>query len=135
PTVELAESIIALRNAFRALNGSLQLYSNDTPDTLGMPSVLDSAPISGAPYAGTLAAHLTELIRAEADFLSAKLIDAHGAVANGWDLARASKDASPTVLEAETAAIRALLEAYLATSDQSYRARAIEVYADLTQRF
>src|SRR5262249_26890676 len=48
-TLELAEMIVALRSAFRALNSSLQLYSNDTPDTLGIPGILDAARLTGAP--------------------------------------------------------------------------------------
>ncbi|MHB8419687.1 MAG: hypothetical protein ACYDCL_16545 [Myxococcales bacterium] len=134
-TVELVEAILALRNAFRGLNGSLQLYSNDTPDTQGVPAALDAAPLPGAGYQGTLEAHLVDLIRAEADFLSAKLVGPSGAVANGYDLAAGSADGSPTTLESELGAIRGLLEAYLATSDEKYRELATLVYADLQQRF
>jgi hypothetical protein len=133
--VEVGALIVALRSAFRALNSSLQLYTNDTPDALGAPGALDMAPLTGAPYSGTLQAHITDLIRDEADFLSTKLIDSNGAVANSYDLGAQHADASPTTLEAETAAIRGLLEAYLATSDQRYRDRAIQVYADLGARF
>jgi hypothetical protein len=134
-TVELVESILAMRNAFRGLNGSLQLYSNDTPDTHGSPAALDLAPLSGASYDGTLESHIITLIAAEADFLSAKLIGPSGAVANGYDLEAQAPDPSPTTLEAETGAIRALLDAYLATSNQSYRELATLVYADLQSRF
>jgi hypothetical protein len=134
-TVELAESIVALRNAYRALNGSLQLYSNDTPDTLGAPGALDGTALSGAPFTGGLSAHLIALIRLQADFLAAKLVGADGKVANGYDLAADAADASATDLAAETAALRGLLEAYLATSDTRYRQLAILVYADLGRRF
>ena len=134
-TVQLAEAIVGLRNGYRALNGSLQLYSNDTPDTLGAPAALDAAPLSGASYTGTLQSHITTLIAAEADFLVAHLIDVSGAVANGYDVGNQMADASPTTLESEAAAIRGLLDAYLATSDASYRTSAIAVYADLQARF
>ena len=134
-TVELAASILSLRNAYRALNGSLQLYSNDTPDTLSQPSALDTAALTGAPYLGTLSSHLTSLIRAQADFLSLKLVDSSGAVANSYDLAAGAADTSPTDLASETSAVRALLDAYLATSDEKYRALATTIYADLTKRF
>src|SRR5262249_24518432 len=116
-TVELAESILALRNAYRALNSTLQLYSNDTPDTLGVPSQLDATPTTGKTYSGTLSAHIIALIRLQADFLAQKLVKASGAVANGYDLAANAPDAAATTLETETAAIRGLLDAYLATSD------------------
>jgi hypothetical protein len=134
-TVDLATSIVALRTAFRALNGSLVLYSNDTPDALGGPAALDAAKLTGAPYTGTLQARLTALVRAQADFLVAKLLKADGSVANGYDLAAGAADGAPTTLEAEASAVRALLEAYLATSDNRYRTRALDVYADLEARF
>ena len=134
-TVELAEAILALRNAYRALNGSLQLYSNDTPDTQGAPAALDLAPLTGAPYAGPLQARLVALVRAEADFLAAKLVAPDGAVANGYDLAANAPDAAPTDLAAEAAAVRGLLEAYLVTSDDRYRERATDAYRDLDARF
>jgi hypothetical protein len=134
-TVELAESILALRNAYRALNSSLQLYSNDTPDTLGAPSQLDATPTTGKTYTGTLSSHIIALIRLQADFLAQKLVKSSGAVANGYDLTANAPDAAATTLESETAAIRGLLDAYLATSDTSYRQVATAVYADLVQRF
>ncbi len=134
-TLELNEAILALRNAFRALNGTLQLYSNDTPDTQGVSSALDATPLSGASYSGTLSAHLIQLIAMEADFLSGKLISSSGAVANGYDLGTGTADPSPSDLASEAAAIRGLLEAYLATSNESYRDQAIAVYQDLESRF
>jgi hypothetical protein len=134
-TVELIESILALRNAFRSLNGSLQLYSNDTPDSQGAAAALDSTSLTGSGYTGTLQSHLTALIADEADFLIAKLISPTGAVANSFDLAAGAADTGPTVLEAEAGAIRGLLDAYLATSDEKYRDAATSVYGDLQQRF
>lgn len=134
-TVELATSILALRTAYRSLSGALQLYSNDTPDAQGAPAALDAAPLTGAPYTGSLQQRLLQLIRAQADFLSTKLITAQGAVANGYDLRTQAADPAATTLEAEAGAIRGLLEAYLATSDQQYRTRALDVYADLEARF
>jgi hypothetical protein len=135
-TVELAEAILALRVVFRSLNGSLQLDANDTSDTLGAPGALDSAPLTGAPYVGTLQGRLTSLITAEADFLSTHLIAADGgAVANGYDLSSQLADPSPTDLAAEVGAVRALLEAYLATTNEAYRDLAVTVFGDLQQRF
>jgi hypothetical protein len=134
-TAELAESIIALRNAFRGLNGTLQLYSNDTPDTHGVPAALDTAQLTGASYTGTLENRITSLIEAQANFLSTKLISSSGAVANSYDLSAGAPDPSATTLESEAGAIRALLDAYLATSNYAYRDLATLVYADLQNRF
>jgi len=134
-TVELVEAILALRNAFRALNGSLQLYSNDTPDIQGAAGALDVSPIDGAPFTGSLQSHLISLITAEANFLTQKLVAPSGAVANGYDLASSTADPSPSDLAAEAGAIRGLLDAYLATSNDTYRQTAVLIYQDLQTRF
>jgi hypothetical protein len=134
-TSRAAYAIVALRNAHRALDGSLTLYSNDTPDALGAPEPLDQASLAGAPYTGTLGDHVTDLIRAEADLLSNTLLDASGNASNGVDLATGVVDPSPTTIESQAAAIRGLLEAYLATSDETYRQRATEAYAALAATF
>ena len=134
-TVELAESILAMRNAFRSLNASLQLYSNNTPDSEEAPGALDAAPLTGASYSGTLQNHLVTLIGNEADFLVANLISSSGAVANSYDLAAGSADSSPTDLASEAAAIRGLIDAYYATSNEKYVTAAKSVFADLQQRF
>ena len=75
---------------------------------------------------GTLGgAHASQLIRAQADFLADKLLDADGAVANGYDLAHGrAPTRRPTLLESQASAIRGLLEAYLATSDDEVPQRA-----------
>ncbi len=134
-TVELAEAILALRVAFRSLNGSLQLYANDVPDNQQAVGALDTASLSGAPYVGTLQHHLLDLITAEAEFLSSHLVADGGAVANSYDLSSGLPDPSPTDLAAEAGAVRALLEAYLATSNLAYRNLAVAVFGDLQQRF
>jgi len=134
-TVELCESVLALRNAYRSLNGSLQLYSNDTPDTVGAPSALDSAPLTGASYAGSLSSHIAALIRMEGSFLVGSLVTADGAVANSFDLSTQTADPSPTDLASEAAAIRALLEVYLVTSEEPFRDLSTLVYEDLSNRF
>jgi hypothetical protein len=134
-TFDAAYSIVALRTAYRALNASLSLYSNDTPDALGAPIPLDETKLDGAPFTGSLGDRILALIGAQADFLSGKLLDASGAAANGYDLAKDARDASPTSLEAQASAIRGLLEAYLATSNEKYRQRAEEAYQALEAGF
>ena len=134
-TIELAEAIVALRNAFLALAGSLQLYSNDTPDTQGAAGALDGTSLAGAPFTGTLQSRLVALIADEADFLTQKLVGPGGAVANGYDLAASAPDPSATDLAAEVGAIRGLLDAYLATGNAAYRQTAMEIYQDLQARF
>jgi len=134
-TVHTAYSIVALRTALRALNASLALYSNDTPDALGAPIPLDQTKLDGAPFAGTLGERIVSLIKAQADFLADELLDPSGAAVNGYDLAKSAVDPAPALLEAQASAIRGLLEAYLATSDEKYRQRAQQAYAVLDMQF
>ncbi len=132
-TVDVAYSIVGLRTALRSISSTLSLYSNDTPDTHGLPSALDAAPLDGA--SAPLPQRMVQLITAQADFLAAKLIAADGEVANSFDLAAGKRDPSATQLESEASAIRGLLDAYLATSDARYRDVAVRVYGDLQRRF
>ncbi len=135
-TVELAEAIIALRNAAQALSSRLAPFSVDaTPDLLGLPGQLDDSPLTGAPFTEPLEQHLATLIEDEATFLSTRLVAADGSAANGYDLQAQAADPSPTLLEAQLAALRGLLDAYLATSEEAYREQAMVVYANLQSRF
>lgn len=134
-TTHAAYAILEMRTALRALDGSLTLYTNDTPDTVGLPSALDLATLEGATFTGTLAERVRALIRAQADFLADQLLDEQGLAANGYDLAAGARDASPATLEAQASAIRGLLEAYLATSDERYRQRAAAAFTMLDRRF
>ena len=134
-TLHTSYSILGLRTAIRGLNGSLTLYSNDTPDAIGQPIPLDTTKLAGAPFSGSLGDRVLTLITAQGDFLADKLLGANGLAANGWDLATDKADPSPTTLEAQSSAIRGLLEAYLATSNEHYRQRASEAYDALEKKF
>ena len=134
-TADAALAILGMRTALRALDGTLTLYTNDTPDTHGVPSALDLTSIAGATYDTTLVERVRRLITREADFLADRLLDEHGLAATGYDLgAGAALQGAPT-LEAQAAAIRGLLEAHLATSDERYRQRAREAFAALERHF
>ncbi len=132
-TRDAAWAIIGLRTALRSFSSTLTLYSNDTPDTIGGPTRLDGASLRGAP--APLPQRIVQLIRAQADFISNKLMAADGALANSYDLAADARDSSATQIEAQASAIRGLLEAYLATSDEKYRLAATLAYEDLERRF
>ena len=134
-TTEIAQSLVALRNAYRALTAQLTLYSNSTPDTVMTTTALDATSVAGVPGGVTLAARLQQLITAQADFLSTKLLDSSGLAANGYDLAASTADTTPQTVESQAAAIRGLLEAYLATSKSTYRDRAQAAYTVLEQRY
>lgn len=134
-TMHTAYSILGLRTGLRGLNGSLTLYSNDTPDAVGTPIPLDQTKLGGAPFSGPLGGRVLDLIKAQGDFLADKLLDADGLAVNGWDVAADKADATPTTLESQAGAIRGLLEAYLATSNEHYRQRATQAYDMLEKKF
>jgi hypothetical protein len=134
-TSHAAQAILEMRTALRALDASFTLYTNDTPDTLGVPSQLDLTQLDGKKYNGTLSERVRDLIRMEGDFIADKLLDDKGVAANSYDLAKGARDEGPTTLEAQAAAVRGLLEAYLATSDARYRDRAAEAFSMLEQHF
>ena len=131
--VDAAWAIIGMRQAMRSIASTLTLYSNDTPDTQGAPTALDAVKLDGA--VAPLPARTLQLITAEADFLADKLTDGNGAVANSYDVAAGTRDLTPTRIESEAAVIRALLDAYLATSNDRYRQAAMRIYDDLDRRF
>jgi hypothetical protein len=131
--VTASYAIVGIRTALRSISSSLTLYSNDTPDTQGVPTALDGAPLDGAH--ASLAPRMVQLIRAQGDFIINSLVAPDGSVANSFDLSAGQADASPTALESEASVIRGLLDAYLATSDVKYREAAERVYADLDKRF
>jgi hypothetical protein len=132
-TVDAAYAIVGLRTAWRSISSQLALYSNDTPDQHGGATALDGAKLDGAP--APLPDRMVQLITAQADFIASRLVASDGSVANYFDLQMGAPDPSPTRLESEASAIRGLLDAYLATSNESYRQTAIKVYADLDKRF
>jgi hypothetical protein len=131
--VDAAWAIIGMRAALRGISSTLTLYSNDTPDTHGGATVFDAVKLDGATQ--PLAARVVELIGAQADFLADKLMAPDGAVANAYDVAAGAADQTPTRIESQAAVIRALLDAYLATSNERYRQAAMRGYADLERRF
>jgi hypothetical protein len=112
---ETALVVQALRLARRSITGRLVLYGDATPDGRATRSVFDGA----EPFAGATAIErLDQRIRAHAARLYDALTDDEGSVRG--------RGASE-----EMAAVRGLLEAYLATGEVRYRARALRVW----QRF
>jgi hypothetical protein len=134
-TVEITQAIVSLRRAYRALTAQLTLYGNDTPDTMINTTALDGTSLAGVPGGVALSVRLQQIIKAQADFLASKLVGTDGLAKNGYDLAADSADSAATTVESQAAAVRGLLEAYLSTSQVSYRDKAEAAYAALEQRF
>ncbi len=134
-TVELVQAIVSLRTAYRALTSQLTLYGNATPDTRKDATALDGTNLSGVPGGVSLAQRIRNILTIQAEALSSKLVDADGLAHNGYALDTNQIDAAPTRLASQAAAVRGLLEAYLATSQSTYRDRAQAAYNVLEQRF
>lgn len=134
-TVSSGQAILGLRTALRALNGSLSLYGNDTQDQLGAPNPLDQTSLAGAPFSGTVESRIVSLVRDQARFLAENVMGSDGLAANAIDLSTGASDGTPTTLAAQAALVRGLLEAYLVTSDESFRQASLVAYEALERDF
>ncbi|MBI5512439.1 MAG: hypothetical protein HY909_01650 [Deltaproteobacteria bacterium] len=134
-TTSAAYTVVALRLARRSLGSQLTLYSNSTPDTAVLSTALDAAGLRGAPEGHTVAQRLTALLRAHADLLLNQLTTPQGDARRGYDLTTRAPTAGDGDLDAHTAALRGLLEAFLATGDARYRDRAEAVFQRLEALF
>jgi hypothetical protein len=134
-TVETTYALVALRTAYRALTAQLTLYSANTPIRVATAGALDATSMAGAPGGASVTARIQQLMAAQAALLAGKLVGSDGVAVNGYDIKSGAADAQPTTLDAQAAAVRGLLEAYLITSDTSYRQRAQQAYAVLEQRY
>ncbi len=134
-TTDAAHVISALRTCYRALTAQLTLYSDATPDTLVTTTALDGTSLRGVPGGVALATRIQQLIKAQADVLAMRLVDANGVATNSYDFASGQSDSQPLRIESQAAAIVGLLDAYLATGQATYRDRAIAAYDVLDSRF
>jgi hypothetical protein len=134
-TASVTYTLMALRQARRAITSQLELYSNNSPDTASAATVLDTLPFHGAPGGATFAQRLTSLIEAQSELLLNQLTTADGQAWSGWNSLTGHVTDQADALDAHTAAIRGLLIAYLATGDTRYRDRALLVFQRLDQVF
>ncbi len=134
-TTTVAYALLGMRTVLRSCGSELELYSNNTPDTM-VGGALDSLPIQ-FPSDGTLtfSGRLRQLVLAHAELLYTSLTDATGRAYDGWDVSANAPIDQSDVLDAHTAAVRGLFAAYLATGDVKYRTRAIAVYDRLEATF
>jgi hypothetical protein len=123
-----AYAVVILRSARRALTSQLTLYANSTPDAVPTTTALDATSWRGAPMGESVVQRLTRLLRAQAELLYTRLTDATGRTQSGWNAETGAVIGTGADLEAHAAAIRGLLEAYLATGETRYRDRALAVF-------
>jgi hypothetical protein len=139
-TTALAHVIIALRQTLLALNGAITQYGAADPDPEADASgALNSPPIHppGGSSPPTFSRRVRTLIESNAAFVRDALTQEDGSVSNGATVTGSVPAASrtATTLESQSAAIRALVEGFLVTGDESYRARARAVARRMSSAF
>jgi hypothetical protein len=140
-TPALAHTIIALRQTLLSLNGAITQYGAADPDPAadanGALNVAPIHPVAGGGAQPTFSARVRSVFTANAKFVRDVLTQPSGAVANGATIANgvATATTGPAMIEAQTAAIRALVEGFLVTGDESYRVRARAVATHLQATF
>ncbi|HEY2517872.1 MAG TPA: hypothetical protein VGI39_43680 [Polyangiaceae bacterium] len=123
-----AYTLLALRTVRRSLSSFLALYSNTTPDTATLASPLDAPPFAPGAAVPTISGALNTRIGALASLFYDHMTDASGRAWIGWDVSKGAPTADDDALDAHTAAVRALLVAYLSTGEVKYRDRAQAVF-------
>ncbi|HEY6459735.1 MAG TPA: hypothetical protein VIY73_06275, partial [Polyangiaceae bacterium] len=130
-----AYAVLALRTTRRALSDQLVLYLNMKPDTATVSTPLDAPPLGLPAPLDTATGALNALLGTLADLFYDRLTDATGRAWPGWDVSQGAPTSDDDVLDAHTAAVRALLQAYLATGSTKYRDRALAVYQRVEATF
>ncbi|HTQ41954.1 MAG TPA: hypothetical protein VMI75_04285 [Polyangiaceae bacterium] len=141
-TVNLAHVLIALRQAVLSLNGSITQYGapDPSPDA-DFQGILNPLPLTppldpdgGAPV---FSRRVREVFLTNAAFVRDVLTQSDGTVANGATITsgHATPTTTATTVDSQTAAARALTEAFLMTGDETYRAKARAVIEKLDADF
>jgi hypothetical protein len=144
-TTSLAHVLIALRQTVLSLNGSITQYGAPDPSPLadlkGILNPLPFHPPASAALDGGAPPDFSQRVRAvfltNAAFVRDVLTQADGTVADTATITGGHAVASTGApsLETQTAAARALTEAYLMTGDETYRDRARAVVRKLATDF
>jgi hypothetical protein len=143
-TENLAHVLIALRQTVLSLNGSITQYGAPDPSPLadrqGILNPLPFHPPASAEIDGgapDFSQRVRQVFMTNAAFVRDVLTQADGTVANSATLSsgKATLSTDPVLLETQTAAARALTEAYLMTGDETYRDRARAVIGRLDSDF
>ncbi|HEY3822128.1 MAG TPA: hypothetical protein VGL81_33415 [Polyangiaceae bacterium] len=143
-TTTLAHVVIALRQAVLSLNGSITQYGAPDPspaaDLLGILNPLPFHPPASANLDGgapLFSQRVRQVFLTNAAFVRDVLTKPDGTVVNSATIAGgvATPSTDPTSIETQTAAARALTEAFLMTGDTTYSARAQAVIKQLATSF
>jgi hypothetical protein len=138
-TTSLAHAIIGLRQTLLSLNASITQYGAADPDPAAdADGILNGAAIHPPGVANvSFSARVRKVFADNAKFVRDVLTKDDGTVANGAKIAAgvATPDPSPTLVESQAAAVRALVEGFLVTGDLTYRDRARAVLTRLLRAF
>jgi hypothetical protein len=140
-TSSLAHALIGLRQTVLSLDAAISQYGAPDNSPLGddTQGALNSLPIHppDGPASPSFSARVRSVFTTNAAFVRDVLTKADGSVANGATLTNgvAVLDPSATTLQSQTAAVRALTEAFLLTADPTFQARAQAVIRKLDATF
>jgi hypothetical protein len=129
-----AYTMLALRTARRTLSDQLVLYLNNKPDTAVVTTPLDTPHLATSGMT-TIATLLNTDMSAMESLFYDKLTDATGRAWPGWDVSKGGPTSQEDLLDAHTAAVRGLLQSFLATGDVKYRDRALAVFERVESTF
>jgi hypothetical protein len=140
-TTSLAHVIVGLREALLSCDAAVNQYGaaaeDPSADASGILNSVAIHPPGSGSSPPTFSTHLRNTLLTQAQFVRDVLTDSTGKVANGATLSGGvpSLTTSAATLESQAAAARALTEAFLLTSDDSYRDRARAVVQHLHDAF
>ena len=128
-TSTLAHALIGVRQTLLSVNAAITQYGAADPDPAAdVNGILNVAPIHppGATPATTFSSRLRSTFTTNATFVRDVLTTTDGHVFNGVTVANGvpTPITTPATIESQTAAARALTEAFLVTNDETFRTRA-----------
>jgi hypothetical protein len=129
-----AYGLLALRTARRTLSDQLVLYLNSKPDQAVATTPIDSPQLASSGMT-SITALLDTDITALANLFYDQLTDGTGHASAGWNVATKVPTSQEDLLDSHTAAVRGLLQAFLATGDTKYRDRALAVFERVDATF
>ena len=139
-TSSLAHALLGLAQTLLSLNAAITQYGAPDTNPLGdAQGELNALPIHppGVTPVPSFSARVRAVLTTNAIFVRDVLTQTDGSVANGASITGGvvTVDASPTTLQTQAAAARALTEAFLITSDPTFLARAQAVVRKLNTDF
>jgi hypothetical protein len=130
-TTSLGHVVVGLRHLLMACNAAVSQYgapdADQTKDALGILNAVPLHPLGSDPAAPpSFSARVRRVLMDQALFVRDTLTSSDGSVRNGATLANGqfSVATDATTLEAQSAALRVLVEAWFLTHDTTYRDRA-----------